>query len=56
MPDKECSLEILQALADGVDPVSGEMFPPDSPYQQPEVIRALFYGVLDISLLLMLNK
>lgn len=33
--------EILVILADGVDPHSGEIFPSNSPYQQPDVIRAL---------------
>jgi hypothetical protein len=48
MPDRERSLQVLQALADGVDPVSGEVFPSDSPYQQPEVIRALFYALNEL--------
>ncbi|MDR3588505.1 MAG: hypothetical protein P4N41_02460 [Negativicutes bacterium] len=34
--------EVLTLLAEGVDPVTGEIFPPDSPYQNPEIIRALF--------------
>ena len=38
----EKAQEILQVLADGYDPVTGEVFPPDSPYNNPEVIRALF--------------
>jgi hypothetical protein len=33
---------IIQALADGVDPDTGEVFPDDSPYQHPQVVRALF--------------
>lgn len=36
------SVDILQVLADGVDPATGEVFPCDSPYSSPEVIRALF--------------
>jgi len=35
------ALEILKALADGIDPNTGEVFPDDSPYQQPKTIRAL---------------
>ena len=31
--DTERAIEIVQALADGVDPYSGERFPSDSPYQ-----------------------
>jgi len=41
--------EILTALADGVDPTTGEVFNPDSPYQQPEVIRALFHAARVVS-------
>jgi len=33
---------IVKTLAQGTDPTSGEVFPPDSPYNQPDVIRALF--------------
>jgi len=33
--------EIIKALADGVDPYTGERFPADSPYQQADTVRAL---------------
>lgn len=33
---------ILQSLAHGIDPASGEIFPEQSPFNQPDVIRALF--------------
>ena len=33
---------IVKALAQGVDPNTGEVFPPDSPYNEPRIIRALF--------------
>jgi hypothetical protein len=33
--------EILQALIDGLDPVTRAELPPDSPMQQAEVLRAL---------------
>jgi hypothetical protein len=33
---------LLKTLAQGVDPTTGEVFPPDSPYIHPIVIRALF--------------
>ena len=36
------SLEIIRALANGVDPHTGEEYPADSPYQNPQTIRALF--------------
>lgn len=34
--------EIVRTLADGVDPTTGEVFPEDSAYNSPDVIRALF--------------
>lgn len=33
---------IVKTLAEGIDPTTGEVFAPDSPYNQPRVIRALF--------------
>jgi hypothetical protein len=33
---------IVKTLAQGIHPKTGEVFPPDSPYNDPEVIRALF--------------
>lgn len=36
------ALELIRSLADGRDPHSGEELPIAGPYQQPEVIRALF--------------
>ena len=33
---------IVRALADGVDPTTGETFPKESVYNSPEIIRALF--------------
>jgi len=41
MDDRQ-ALAIVTALANGVHPATGEVFPADSPYQSPEVIRALF--------------
>lgn len=38
-PDR--AIEIVQALADGVDPFTGERFPSSSPYQQADTVRAL---------------
>ena len=35
------AIEIVQRLADGVDPFTGERFPSDSPYQQAGTVRAL---------------
>lgn len=39
------AIRILQALAEGVDPSTGELFAPDSPYENPKVVRALFLAV-----------
>jgi hypothetical protein len=39
------ALRILKALADGVDPETGEVFSKDSPYQNPQSIRALAVAV-----------
>ncbi|CAH0286170.1 hypothetical protein SRABI27_03930 [Pedobacter sp. Bi27] len=36
---------ILQALAAGTDPITGKVFSADSPYNQPEIIRALFFAI-----------
>ena len=33
---------IVKALAQGIDPNSGEVFALDSPYNEPKIIRALF--------------
>lgn len=38
-PDR--AIEIVQSLADGVDPYIGERFPSSSPYQQADTVRAL---------------
>ena len=36
------TIQIIHALADGINPQTGEVFPDNSPYQHPETIRALF--------------
>ena len=36
------SRNIVKTLAQGVNPTTGEVFAPDSPYNDPTVIRALF--------------
>ena len=33
------AIEIVHSLAYGVDPYSGERFPPGSPYQQSDTVR-----------------
>jgi hypothetical protein len=40
--DEARALSIVSTLANGVNPVTGEIFPSDSPYQTPDVVRALF--------------
>ena len=40
--DNETTLRILNALANGVHPATGETFGADSPYQHPDTVRALF--------------
>ena len=41
----ERALAILSALADGVNPITGEVFCADSPYQNVQIIRALVFIV-----------
>jgi len=45
MQDNNRHLEILQALAAGTDPITGEVLPVGSPYNQPQIIRALFFAI-----------
>ena len=41
--DQEKAYSLIDALANGIDPNTGEYFPEDSPYNHPDIIRALFY-------------
>jgi hypothetical protein len=43
--DRTTALGILQSLADGIHPATGQTMPAESPCQHPEVIRALFHAV-----------
>ena len=43
--EREQTLRILQALANGVHPATGEQFATDSPYQHPDTVRALCESV-----------
>jgi hypothetical protein len=43
--EREQTLNILNALANGVHPATGEVFAADSPYQQADTVRALFEAV-----------
>ena len=40
--EKEQTLRVLNALANGIHPATGEKFAADSPYQHPDTVRALF--------------
>ncbi len=43
--ERSNALRIINSLANGVDPATGEIFPADSPYQHPDTVRALFEAV-----------
>ena len=38
----QAARQIIDTLAQGIHPVTGEVMPEDSPYNAPPVIRALF--------------
>jgi len=39
------ALEIVRALADGVDPYTGEVYPASNIYQNAETVRALYVAI-----------
>lgn len=41
----EAALPIVRALADGVNPITGEVYPEHSPYAEPRTLRALYTAV-----------
>jgi hypothetical protein len=43
--------QIIEVLAGGVDPATGEVLPDDSPLSSPHVIRALFIAVKALELM-----
>lgn len=43
--ERQETLRIVNALANGIDPATGEQFGNDSPYQRPDTIRALYEAV-----------
>ncbi len=47
--EKQAALQIVQALAQGIDPHTGETFPAASPYQHPDTVRALFQAAQALS-------
>ena len=44
----EDAAKILEALAKGIDPETGDFFPEDSALNSPHVIRALFLGAKEL--------
>lgn len=44
--DKNRALEIINSLAAGVDPITGEVFPAESALQHPNIVRALFLAAI----------
>jgi hypothetical protein len=43
--DNSEAMRIVQTLANGINPLTGEAFPDTSPYNDPAVIRALFQSL-----------
>lgn len=43
--DYDKAILILSSLANGVNPITGEVFASDSPYQSADVVRALYVGL-----------
>ena len=43
--DEATATKLIETLATGVDPLTGEPFDPDNPCQHPEVVRALCLAV-----------
>ena len=41
----DAALPIVRALADGVNPITGEAYPDESPYAEPRALRALYSAV-----------
>ena len=39
--DEVTALKLIDTLASGVDPATGELLGPDNPCQHPDVVRAL---------------
>ncbi len=43
--DAETALLVIRPLSEGIDPLSGEEFEADSPYQNSRIVRALAVAV-----------
>jgi hypothetical protein len=46
--ERQQTLRILHALANGVHPATGETFAADSPYQHPDTVRALYAAMREM--------
>lgn len=44
-PSSTDAISLLTALAEGVDPFTGEVLPEDHLLQQPQIVRALFHSI-----------
>jgi hypothetical protein len=44
-PSSTDAIALLTALAEGVDPFTGEVLPEDHLLQQPQIVRALFHSI-----------
>ena len=47
------AIKIISALADGIDPFTGEVLPEESPYQEAQSIRALHLALEGLRNMLM---
>lgn len=47
--DIQRAKEVLTGLAEGIDPLTGEVLPRDSVYNTPEIIRALYCAINELS-------
>lgn len=45
------ALKVIRTLADGVSPITGEVFEKESPYQNPKIIRAMFKALVGLEYL-----
>ena len=45
------ALHILRALADGIDPMTGEVLPADNSCNHPDTVRALFTAIKALELI-----
>jgi hypothetical protein len=47
--EKAAAVTIIEQLANGTDPHTGEVFGADSPYQHPDTVRALFLALRELN-------